>query len=199
MIKDPRLALAISIGLLPPIWAVVSGHLGITCGAVALICAGIFVTAGNKVELGLPMSLGFLLSDLMAVCAIWLMENLPFPGDGNTFITLAVLGFLAVLLCTRLEKVFFLIKVLCFCDSSGLIICINGGCIPIGTKNALPCRIQIIGAQKFSVTSNRILDYIPASGTFYALILCSVNGLSDKPVYHIGFGVQDVVKRGICG
>ena len=49
MIKDPRLALAISIGLLPPIWAVVSGHCGITCGAVALICAGIFVTAGNKV------------------------------------------------------------------------------------------------------------------------------------------------------
>lgn len=112
MIKDPRLALAISIGLLPPIWAVVSGHFGITCGAVALICAGIYVTAGNKVELGLPMSLGFLLSDLMAICAIWLMENLPFPGDGNTFLTLAVLGFLAVLLCTRLEKLFFLPAVL---------------------------------------------------------------------------------------
>jgi hypothetical protein len=58
------------------------------------------------------MSLGFLLSDLMAVCAIWLMENLPFPGDGNTFLTLAVLGFCAVMLCTRLEKVFFLPAVL---------------------------------------------------------------------------------------
>ncbi|MBR3224500.1 MAG: DUF1097 domain-containing protein [Atopobiaceae bacterium] len=112
MIKDPRLALAISIGLLPPIWAVVSGHLGITCGAVALICAGIYVTAGNKVELGLPMSLGFLLADLMAVGAIWLMENMPFPPDVNTFLTLAVLGFLAVLLCTRLDKVFFLPAVL---------------------------------------------------------------------------------------
>ena len=112
MIKDARLALAISIGLLPPLWAVVSGHLGITCGAVALICAGIFVTAGNKVELGLPMSLGFLLSDLVAVVAVWMMENLPFPGDGNTFITLAVLGFCVVMLCTRLEKVFFLPAVL---------------------------------------------------------------------------------------
>ena len=112
MIKNKRLALAISIGLLPPIWAVVSGHFGITCGAVALICAGIYVTAGNKVELGLPMSLGFLLSDLIAVGAIWMMENLPFPGEVNTFVTLAVLGFCAVMLCTRLEKVFFLPAVL---------------------------------------------------------------------------------------
>lgn len=112
MIKDQRLALAISIGLLPPIWAVLSGHFGIDCGAVALICAGIYVTAGNKVELGLPMSLGFLLSDLMAVCAVWLMENLPFPADVNTFLTLAVLGFAAVMLCTRFDKVFFLPAVL---------------------------------------------------------------------------------------
>ena len=112
MIKNPKLALAISIGLLPPIWAVLSSHAGITCGAVALICAGIYVTAGNKVELGLPMSLGFLLSDLMAVGALWLMENLPFGADVNTFLTLAVLGFCAVLLCTNLEKVFFLPAVL---------------------------------------------------------------------------------------
>jgi hypothetical protein len=37
MIKDAKLALALTIAILPPIWAVVSGHLGITCGAVALI------------------------------------------------------------------------------------------------------------------------------------------------------------------
>ena len=108
MIRDSRLALAISIGLLPPIWAVVSGHLGITCGAVALICAGIYVSAGNKVELGPSMSMDFLLADLMAVGAIWLMENLPFGADLNTFLTLGVLGFAAVLLCSRFDKVFFL-------------------------------------------------------------------------------------------
>lgn len=112
MIKDPRLALAISIGLLPPLWAVVSGRLGITCGAVALICAGIYVTNGNKVEDGLRISLGFILSVLMAIAAIWCMENLPFGGELNTFVTLAVIGFLAVLLCTHLEKVFFLPAVL---------------------------------------------------------------------------------------
>ena len=112
MIKNPKLALAISIGLLPPIWAVLSARFGISCGAVALICAGIYVTAGNKVELGLPMSLGFLLSDAMAVGAIWLMENLPFPPEANTFLTLAVMGFCAVLLCLSLEKYLFLPAVL---------------------------------------------------------------------------------------
>ena len=54
------------------------------------------------------MSLGFLLADLMAVGAIWLMENLPFGADLNTFLTLGVLGFAAVLLCTRFDKVLFL-------------------------------------------------------------------------------------------
>jgi hypothetical protein len=112
MIKSSKLALAISIGLLPPIWAVLSGRLGISCGAVALICAGIYVTAGNKVELGLPMSLGFLLSDAMAVGSIWLMENLPFPPEANTFLTLSVLGFCAVLVCLSLEKYLFLPAVL---------------------------------------------------------------------------------------
>ena len=108
MIKDPRVALATSIALLPPLWAVVSGHLGITCGAVALICAGIYVSAGNKVELAPSMSLGFLLADLMAVAAVWLMENLPFGGDANTFLTLAAIGFAAVMLCTRFDKALFL-------------------------------------------------------------------------------------------
>ena len=113
MIKDPRLALAISIGLLPPIWAVVSGHLGITCGAVALICAGIYVTNGNKAEDGVKISLGFLLSDLMAVAAMWCMENLPFSADVNTFLTLAVIGFVAVIFASAFEKWIFLPAVLC--------------------------------------------------------------------------------------
>lgn len=112
MTKNPTLALAISIGLLPPLWAVASGRLGISCGAVALICAGLYVSAGNRVELGLPMSLGFVLSDLMAVCAIWLMERLPFGGEASTFLTLAALGFAAVLLCSRLERLLFLPAVL---------------------------------------------------------------------------------------
>lgn len=42
------LTLAFGIALLPPIWAVLSPYAGITTGAVALICAGLYVTNGNK-------------------------------------------------------------------------------------------------------------------------------------------------------
>ncbi|MBQ3266792.1 MAG: DUF1097 domain-containing protein [Atopobiaceae bacterium] len=111
--KKEVLALATGIALLPPLWAVLSGHAGITCGAVALICAGIYVTNGNKAEDGVKISLGFLLSDLMAVAAMWCMENLPFSADVNTFLTLAVIGFVAVIFASAFEKWIFLPAVLC--------------------------------------------------------------------------------------
>ena len=111
--KKEVLALAIGIGLLPPIWAVASGHFGITCGAVALICAGIYVAGGNAVENGLKMSIGFLMADLWAVIAMWSMEHLPFTPDVNTFLTLAVMGFAAVLIASALDKWIYLPAVLC--------------------------------------------------------------------------------------
>ena len=111
--KKEVLVLATGIALLPPLWAVLSGHFGITCGAVALICAGIYVANGNKAEDGVRISLGFLLSDLMAVVAMWCMENLPFPADVNTFLTLAVIGFVAVVFASAFDKWFFLPAVLC--------------------------------------------------------------------------------------
>lgn len=111
--KKEVLALATGIALLPPLWAVLSGHFGVTCGAVALICAGIYVTNGNKAEDGVKISLGFLLSDLMAVAAMWCMENLPFSADVNTFLTLAVIGFVAVIFASAFEKWIFLPAVLC--------------------------------------------------------------------------------------
>lgn len=111
--KKEVLALATGIALLPPLWAVLSGHFGVTCGAVALICAGIYVTNGNKADDGVKISLGFLLSDLMAVAAMWCMENLPFSADVNTFLTLAVIGFVAVIFASAFEKWIFLPAVLC--------------------------------------------------------------------------------------
>lgn len=35
-------SLALGVALLPPIWAVLAPHLGVTTGAVALICAGVY-------------------------------------------------------------------------------------------------------------------------------------------------------------
>ena len=49
------LALAFGIAFMPPIWAVLSPYLGVSTGAVALICAGLYVadrmSRGNVREL----------------------------------------------------------------------------------------------------------------------------------------------------
>ena len=59
-----NLTLALCIALFPPIWAVLSPKFGIQVGAAALICAGVYAAAGNRTELAVPMTLGFLAGDL---------------------------------------------------------------------------------------------------------------------------------------
>ena len=50
--RQLKWTLALGIALLPPIWAVLSSAVGITTGAVALICAGVYVANGNKTQDG---------------------------------------------------------------------------------------------------------------------------------------------------
>ena len=93
-----NLTLALCIALFPPVWAVLAPHIGIQTGAVALICAGVYVANGNKEQDALPMSLGFLAGDVWAVLALGIMEALPFNPEAELFCTLFVLGGLAVVL-----------------------------------------------------------------------------------------------------
>ena len=88
-------------------------NFGLPAGAVALICAGVYVAAGNDRKKALPMSLGFLAGDAWAVAALWVMELLPFGGNGNLFVTLCLMGALAVLIASALPQVFFLPAWLC--------------------------------------------------------------------------------------
>ena len=90
--------LAFSIALLPPIWAVLAPHLGIQTGAVALICAGLYVANGNQRKNAFRIAAGFLAGDLWAILAIWLMELLPIPQDVELFLTLFLMGGAAVLI-----------------------------------------------------------------------------------------------------
>ena len=108
-----NLTLALLIALLPPLWAVLAPTLGVQTGAVALICAGVYVSAGNDRKKALPMSLGFLAGDTWAVLALWVMDKLPFGGNGNLFVTLCLMGALAVLIASALPRVFFLPAWLC--------------------------------------------------------------------------------------
>ena len=112
-IKKETLTLAIGIALLPPLWAVFAPFIGITTGAVALICAGLYVTNGNKQSDGIKIMIGFWCGDLWAVIAILIMGSLNLNDNLELFITLCVLGFLAVLIASKLEKIVFLPSWLC--------------------------------------------------------------------------------------
>ena len=54
-----------------------------------------------------------LLPPLWAVLALWVMSVLPFGGNGNLFVTLCLMGALAVLIASALPRVFFLPAWLC--------------------------------------------------------------------------------------
>lgn len=107
------ITLAIGIALLPPIWAVFAPYIGVSTGAVALICAGLYVTRGNKKEDALKITVGFLAGDIWAVIAIWIMEKLSFHPDVELYLTLFIMGGLAVLIGETFDKIIFTPTWLC--------------------------------------------------------------------------------------
>lgn len=108
-----KITLALGIALLPPIWAVLAPMAGITVGAVALICAGVYVANGNKVADALKIATGFLCGDIWAVLAIFIMEKLSLNPNLELYATLFVLGGLAVLIGESFPKFIFTPSWLC--------------------------------------------------------------------------------------
>lgn len=98
------LTLALGIAVLPPIWAVLSNYIGVSVGAVALICAAVYVANGNRRQDAVPITIGFWLGDLWAVLAIWVMETLPINPDVELYCTLFILGGAAVLIGGAFHK-----------------------------------------------------------------------------------------------
>lgn len=111
--KINMLTLAFGIALLPPIWAVLAPSIGVTTGAVALICAGLYVTNGNKAADAFKITVGFLLGDCWAVLAIFLMEKMQFNPNVELYVTLFVLGGLAVIIGESLPRFIFTPAWLC--------------------------------------------------------------------------------------
>lgn len=107
------LTLAFGIALMPPIWAVLSPYLGISTGAVALICAGLYVANGNQRKDAFKITIGFLCGDLWAVLAVWIMETLSFHPNVELYCTLFVLGGLAVIIGETFPKYIFVPSWLC--------------------------------------------------------------------------------------
>lgn len=107
------LTLAFGIALMPPIWAVLSPYMGISTGAVALICAGLYVANGNQRKDALKITVGFLCGDVWAVLAVWLMEAMPFHPNVELYCTLFVLGGLAVIIGETFSRFIFVPSWLC--------------------------------------------------------------------------------------
>lgn len=131
--------LALGIALLPPLWAVLAPYIGITTGAVALICAGVYVSNGNKIEDGLKISIGFLCGDIWAFTALKIMDIININANVELFTTLFILGALAVVIASMLPKIIFLPSWLCGW-AIGLTIMAPVGLEKIGT---LPIQIGV--------------------------------------------------------
>lgn len=111
--KINMLTLAFGIAFLPPLWAVLAPYLGVSAGGAALICAGLYVTNGNKRKDALKISIGFLLGDFWAVAAIAVMEMLLWNPDIEMYVTLFVMGGLAVIIGETFSKIIFTPAWLC--------------------------------------------------------------------------------------
>lgn len=105
MKKKEVLTLALLIAIMPPAWAVLSPYLGISVGPVALICAGIYATNGNKFSDAHKIALGYLAGDIWALIAFEIMAHTPINPDLTLFLTLAVFGFILVIISDKFKNI----------------------------------------------------------------------------------------------
>ena len=103
--KKEVLTLALLIAILPPIWAEASPYLGNTVGPIALICAGIYATNGNKFQDAHKIALGYLAGDIWALIVTYIMSITPFNADLTLFVLLAVFGFVLVIIASKFEDI----------------------------------------------------------------------------------------------
>lgn len=155
--KAETLTLAFCIALLPPIWAVAAPYVGVTTGAVALICAGLCAANGDKAADAPRISAGFLLGDFWAWLALVVMDKMTLNPDFEVFITLFVMGGLAVILSGFFPKWIFCPAWLCGW-AIGLTIMTPVGLAGIGT---LPVQIgaaMLAGVWYVGVILNIVQD-----------------------------------------
>lgn len=155
--KAETLTLAFCIALLPPLWAVAAPYVGVTTGAVALICAGLCAANGDKAADAPKISVGFLLGDFWAWLALVVMDKMPLNPDLEVFLTLFVMGGLAVILSGLCPRFIFCPAWLCGW-AIGLTIMTPVGLDAIGT---LPLQIgaaMLAGVWYVGVVLNIVRD-----------------------------------------
>ncbi len=100
------LTLALLIAILPPIWAVASPYIGNSVGPIALICAGIYATNGNRFSDSHKIALGYLLGDVWSLIATIAMRRITtINPDLLLFTLLFILGFMVVIISSKLPGI----------------------------------------------------------------------------------------------
>lgn len=89
---------AVTTALLPPLWAVVSEWADIPFGWCALAVAGIYAAAGGAPQNAKRISGGCVMGTLWGMLATAILRSQRLPHAALLFLTLCVLGFLAVML-----------------------------------------------------------------------------------------------------
>lgn len=104
------LVMALGIGILPPIWAVISSYIGVKVGSVALICAGVYVANGDNPADAVKISIGFIMGDIWAYIATYIMSAYGTLINPNLllYLVLFILGITATFLGCYLERICYL-------------------------------------------------------------------------------------------
>lgn len=78
-----------------------------------MICAGLFVANGNRRQDTIKISIGFLLGDLWAYIAVRVMKTQQWNPNVELYITLFVMGGLAVIIGETFSRMIFTPSWLC--------------------------------------------------------------------------------------
>ena len=100
--------LALLIAVIAPLWATLSALFGLRTGAVALICAGLYVANGSKVGNALKITLGFLAGDLWGFLTVRALGAITLSINPNVLLFLVLFVFVipAVFISCYLDKIF---------------------------------------------------------------------------------------------
>lgn len=113
MIKRETWAMVVPISLLPAIWSVVAGLVGITVPAVAMISATLFVIVVKTTKDAVMMSVGFVLGVISAVLSFMIIGSLPLPIMVAVPIVMIVMVALVIIIQSFIPMVADLFSWLC--------------------------------------------------------------------------------------
>lgn len=127
MIKKETWSMVIGISIIPAVWAVIANHIGVTIAAVSMISACPYVLAGKNAKDAVAMTLGLFLGIVWARLTFVLMGALTFNPDLVTFLVLAFMVAILIIIDSFIPKIVDCVAWLC---GFAIAITVLGSCTP---------------------------------------------------------------------